>query len=48
MPQGSLKKIEIQLLLADLALQLGNAFARRLKLRSWRLRNCVPPGAACR
>jgi hypothetical protein len=38
MPQGSLKKIEIQLLLADLALQFGNAFARRLKLRGWCLR----------
>src|SRR3974377_2445431 len=38
MPQGSLKKIEIQLLLADLAFQFGNAFARRLKLRGRRIR----------
>jgi hypothetical protein len=28
------KKIQFQLLLADLALQLGNALVRRLKLRS--------------
>ena len=33
MQQGPLKKIEVHLLLADLALQLGNALARRFKLR---------------
>jgi hypothetical protein len=37
MSQGSLKKIEIQLLLADLALQFGNPPAGRLKLCSRRL-----------
>jgi hypothetical protein len=46
MPQGSLKKIEIQLLLADLALQFGNALARRFKLRGWRVRNGLRSGAA--
>jgi hypothetical protein len=34
------KKIEIDLLLADLALQLGNALARLLKLCGWRVWNC--------
>ncbi len=31
------KKIKVDLLLADLALQLGNALARLLKLRGWRV-----------
>ena len=46
MPQGSLKKIQIQLLLADLALQFGNTFARRLKLRGRRLRRRLRTCAA--
>jgi hypothetical protein len=46
MPQGPLKKIEIKLLLADLALQFGNAFAGRLKLRGRRLRRRIRACAA--
>jgi hypothetical protein len=37
MPQGSLKKIEVDLLLADLALQFGDAPAGEIKLVGWHL-----------
>jgi len=33
LPQGSPKKIEFDLLLADLALQLGDPFTRRIRRR---------------
>src|SRR5882672_3951926 len=58
MPQGSPKKIEVDLLLTDLALQLGDLAARRLRLirlalpgprpRAQRLRLARPAGAAHR
>ena len=41
MPQGSLKKIEINLLLADLGFQLGNVLARRRQIRRSGLRSLV-------
>jgi hypothetical protein len=48
MPQGLPKKIEFQLLLADLALQLSDAPAGEIKLVGWHLERPARSRGGCR